>query len=770
MSERHATAPALTARELEIASLIAEGLSDKAIAKRLFRSARTVEYHVLQIRNKLGLENRTQIATWFTRRASGELPDGEPAGPAPDNLPTPLTRFIGRHLELTQVRSLLRATRLLTVTGPGGCGKTRLALEIVSGLRERYAAGTWFVDLSALRDPERMAAEVADQLGSGRAADGGPLDAVLSVLGDDRSARARLLVLDNVEHVVEACGPLAEGLLRSCAPLSVLCTGREPLHVTGEVIWRLGPLGLPEPAPTSPARATASDAVRLFVDRAGLVVPDFALDDRNVTAVVEIVRRLDGIPLALELAAGQLGPLSVERLLDHLDDHFVLAGRRGLVSRQRTMAATIHWSESLLSEAERRLFRRLAVFRGPFTLQAAEAVCGDPDEAGATLEPLSALADKSLVVVGPDGDRYRLLETIRAYAWDRLRDSGELDGVRRRHYDHFLAWSQPTAERLRGPDQATWLARLAEAHDNLRAALDYGREEGLDSVLGFALALERFWFIRGHGGEGRRWLEELVELDDRPTRQRAMALVALAKLTWGRAEPPAPRRSIERSLAIFRQLDDRDGVQLCLNHLGSLALTEGEAARARDLYQECLTLASPAADERTVAFLHGNLGVAAILLHDHDAAQSHLATALAMLRRLGDPYEVANVLTNAGSLERDRGRLAVAAARYLESLDTLRELGASVNLIECLEGIACVAAAGGAHARALRLAAAASALRERLGAPASGVVRRLIPLDPDALRARLPRTTARRAWTSGMGLTLDEVVDLARFERPLQNQ
>jgi len=770
MSERHATAAALTARELEIASLIAEGLSDKAIAKRLFRSARTVEYHVLQIRNKLGLENRTQIATWFTRRASGELPDGEPAGPAPDNLPTPLTRFIGRHLELTQVRSLLRATRLLTVTGPGGCGKTRLALEVVSGLRERYAAGAWFVDLSALRDPERMAAEVADQLGAGRSADGGPLDAVLSVLGADRSARARLLVLDNVEHVVEACGPLAEGLLRSCARLSVLCTGREPLHVTGEVIWRLGPLGLPEPAPTSPARATASDAVRLFVDRAGLVVPDFALDDRNVTAVVEIVRRLDGIPLALELAAGQLGSLSVERLLHHLDDHFVLAGRRGLVSRQRTMAATIHWSESLLSEAERRLFRRLAVFRGPFTPEAAEAVCRDPDDAGSTLEPLSALVDKSLVVVGPDGDRYRLLETIRAYAWDRLRDSGELDGVRRRHYDHFLTWARPTAERLRGPDQATWLARLAEAHDNLRAALDYGRERALDSALGFALALERFWFIRGHGGEGRRWLEELVELDDRPTRQRALALVALAKLTWGRAEPPALRRSIERSLAIFRRLDDRDGVQLCLNHLGSLALTEGRAARARDLYQECLALASPAADERTIAFLHGNLGVAAILLHDHDAAQSHLATALAMLRRLGDPYEVANVLTNAGSLERDRGRLAAAAARYLESLDTLRELGASVNLIECLEGIACVAAARGATARALRLAAAASVLRERLGAPASGVVRRLIPLDLDALRARLPRTTARRAWTSGMGLTLDEIVDLARFERPLQNQ
>jgi len=760
MSERHGTSPALTVREQEIASLIADGLSDKAIAKRLFRSSRTVEYHVLQIRNKLGLENRTQIATWFTRRADPGA--AVPGRPAPNNLPAPLTTFVGRHRELAEVRSLVRTARLVTIAGPGGCGKTRLALQLVAGLLDRYPAGIWFVDVSSLRDPERLAADVAGQLGAEGVDEERPVDGILSVVAAAGAAGPRLLVLDNVEHLVDGCGPLAERLLRACAELTVLCTGREPLHVTGELIWRLGPLALPDAASEAAGRAAEADAVRLFVDRAALADPGFALAGENVAAVVDIVRRLDGIPLALELAAGQLGPISVDQLREHLGHHLPLAGTRGLVSRQRTMAAAIEWSEGLLTEAEHRLFRRLAVFRGAFTLEAACAAHGESRDVAATLGPLSALADKSLVVAGPAPGRYRLLGTIRSHAWGRLRDAGELDAARRRHYDHFLAWAAPAADRLRGRQQVAWVARLAEVNDDLRAALDYGEEHALDSVLGFALALERFWFIRGHGSEGRRRLERLVDLDDRPTRERALALIALAKLTWARADPAVVSRSIERSLAIFETLGDQDGVQLCLNHLGSLALSEGRAARARDLYLQCLRLADPAGDRRGVGFLHGNLGVAAVLLRDHGAAEAHLGTALQILRDVGDPYETANVLTNLGSMELARGRPAAAGGRYRESLDLLSELGPSANLVECLEGIACVAAAGGDAARALRLGAAAAALRQRAGVPASAVVRQLIPLDLDELRGRLPRTTARRAGAAGGALSQEEAVALAR--------
>lgn len=759
MSERHGGTPALTRREREIASLIAEGLPDKAIAQRIFRSPRTVEYHVLQIRNKLGFDNRTQIATWFTREAAA-------APPMPSALPAPLTSFVGRRRELVEAQALLGATRLLTLTGPGGSGKTRLALRIAAEQLDRYPAGVWFADLSAVRDPERVGLEVAGILGAERVRGDRPIDGILSVIGSDRSDRPRLLILDNCEHLVEGCSPLAEAMLQSCSPLRVICTGREPLHVAGETIWRLGPLGLPEPAAATAALAMGSEAVQLFVERARLVDPGFVLEDRIAAAVVEVVRRLDGIPLALELAAAQLGLMTVDRLLRHLDDHFVLSGRRGVVSRQRTMAATIQWSDGLLNDAERRLFHRLGVFSGNFTLDAAEAVCPAPPPDATVLGLLSALIDKSLVVAARDGtDRYGLLATIRSYCRDRLADSGELDDARRRHYAFLLAWVAPATAALRGPDQARWLAEVAETHDDLLAALDHGGQHEPETVMRLGLALERFWFVRGYVGEGRRRLEALLRVAGSPEPEQALVLVALAKLAWRQGDLAAVRWYIERSLGISRRLDDPDGVVRCMTHLGSLCLTEGQPTRARELFQEGLRLAGGRGDERSVAYFHDNLGVAAILLHDHDAAEAHLTTALRIMRGLGDPSEVANVLTNLGSLERDRGRPAEAGARYRESLAMLRALGDSVNLAEGLEGIALVAA-GERPERALRLAAAAAALREGLGVAASIVVRRLIPLDLDALRARLPDAVARDAWAAGRALTFDQAIDLAEQGAP----
>ncbi|HXM57951.1 MAG TPA: LuxR C-terminal-related transcriptional regulator [Candidatus Dormibacteraeota bacterium] len=761
MTRQHGGAPALTARELEVASLIAEGLTDQAIAKRLFRSVRTVESHVLQIRSKLGFENRTQIATWVARRAAGLEDAGDARPPAPNNLPAPVTSFVGRHGELQEVRGLLRATRLLSLVGPGGCGKTRLALEVAAGLLRHYAAGAWFVDLSPLRDVERVPAEVAVRLGAQRLDDEHPLAAILAVLGADQSARRRLLVIDNCEHLLEGCGPLAEGLLQGCPQLTVLATTREPLHVAGEVVWRLGPLTLPGAPPISEPVARESDAVRLFVERAALASPGFRLGGDDVEAIVDVVRRLDGIPLALELAAGHLGTMTVEQLRRHLDEHFVLAGRRGLVSRQRTMAATIQWSYELLDEAERRLHRRLSVISGTFTLEAAAAVAA-LDGPAATLGPLSALVDKSLVVAAPGGTgRYRLLETIRGYGLARLDEAGELEDARRRHHGYFLSLAEPAAAALRGPDQLVWLASLDEAHDDLLAALDYGHDHAPENAPRLALALERFWFIRGHLGEGRRRLEAVIDLPDIAPRPRARVLIALATLAWRQGDTAAVRRHIERGLAISRELDDPDGTYVCLTHLGLLAMREHRPERARDLYLRGLELAGLAGNERGVASLRCNLGVAELLLRDHPAAEAHLTAALAMLRTQGDREEIANALNNLGTLELDRGMPARARERYGESLTLLRAVGDDVRVAEGLEGMACVAGAEGRMDRALQLAGAASALRETLGSPAAEEVRVLIQSRLDALRAAAPARAASRAWAAGRALTSDAAIALA---------
>ncbi|HXM58452.1 MAG TPA: LuxR C-terminal-related transcriptional regulator [Candidatus Dormibacteraeota bacterium] len=397
----------LTERERGIAALVADGLTDRAIAARLRISERTVEGHVLSIRNRLGLANRTQIATWHVRataRSTGSAAAAVPRPSAPNNLPAQRTSFVGRHRELTRLPPLLRSARLLTLAGPGGGGKTRLALELAAGALSRHPDGVWFLDLAPLPDAGALA------------------EAVAAVLPSERW-RA-LLLLDGCEHLVEACGRLVSELLRARPGVSVLCTTRRPLHTAGEVVSRVGPLSLPAPS-AGAVRALDSDAVRLFIDRAALSAPGLDLNDAGVTAVAAIARRLDGLPLALELAAGYAGTVPIADLRRHVDAGFVPAGRRGLASRQRTLAATMDRSYELLAEDERRLFRRLAVLGDEFTADIAEAVCGVAD-AG---DLLRRLVDDSLVSDAGSG-RFRLFETVRAYGLDQLRAHGELDWMR----------------------------------------------------------------------------------------------------------------------------------------------------------------------------------------------------------------------------------------------------------------------------------------------------------------------------------------------------
>jgi predicted ATPase len=425
---------------------------------------------------------------------------------APNNLPTQLSSFVGREKELAEVRRLLKDTRLLTLTGAGGCGKTRLALAAADELVETFEDGVWLVDLAPLSDPSLVPQAIASAPGVREQ----PGRSLTETLSDYLASRKVLLVLDNCEHLIESCAELAEFLLRSCPGLWVLATSREALGIAGEVAWPVPSLSLPDlrrvPNIDSLSRY---EAARLFIDRAEAIKPTFALTEQNAPSVARICYRLDGIPLAIELAAARTKVLSVEEISERLDDCFGLltTGNRTALPRQRTLYATMVWSHELLSEQEQILFRRLSVFAGGFTLQAAEAVCaGDDLERNEVLDLLSHLVDKSLVIMRENstGTRYRLLETVRQYGRERLKESE--DEVEQRHAGFFVGLAEEAEGELSGSDQARWLTLLQSEHDNLRAALSWslGEKRNIELGVRLAAALWLFWFARGYLSEGRR--------------------------------------------------------------------------------------------------------------------------------------------------------------------------------------------------------------------------------------------------------------------------
>jgi predicted ATPase/DNA-binding CsgD family transcriptional regulator len=760
--------PPLSRREREVAVLVAEGLTDREIARRLFISERTAEGHVQQIRNKLGFDNRAQIASWAARQ--GLSPGAAPVRPGalhtPNNLPSHLTSFVGRERELGEIRRLLQRARLLTVTGPGGCGKTRLVVQAAAEVVHRYPDGVWFVDLGPVSDPHVVPRAVAEALGIGEREGVDPLEAVAAELSGARGRRQCLVILDNCEHLVERCAATVDALLGASRQLMFVCTSREPLHLAGEVTWPLQPLAVPE-AVVPVEELGRYEAVRLFVDRAELSDPAFALTDDTAAAVTQLCQRLDGLPLALELAAGHVGLLALDELVRGLERRFSVLWPRAAAPRQRTLSAAIGWSYDLLDGAERRLLRRLAVFRGGFTLEAAEMVCRDPGDGGpGVFELLARLVDKSLVLpVLPRRERYRCLEIIRRYAWERLAESGELEAVARRHLAFFQRLAERAAGELTGPGQPAWLARLGDEHDNLRAALEVGRGADVETRLRLVLALERFWSIRGHVGEGREWVEEALAAATElgATATRARAIDAAARLALHQDDAARARAWLEASLATWRDLGDGGGVQACLANLGVAASKLGDWPAARACFEESLGLARELGNQRAIALLLDNLGVMAAFLDDHDAAQARLEEALATMRSLGDPVRVANSLANLGMLALYRDRPREAADRYAESLRILESLDAPGCLAECLEGFACIAAGRGRAERALRLAGAAAGIRKAIGTPQPPWSRRLEEGWVDRAR-RTVGPGAALAWEDGRRLQGPLLVTLALDE------
>jgi predicted ATPase/DNA-binding XRE family transcriptional regulator len=634
------------------------------------------------------------------------------------NLPAPLTRLIGRERELAQIQDRLTQARLLTLTGTGGVGKTRLALHLAADLVERFADGVWLVELAPVSDSGLVPQAVVAALGVHEEPGRPPLATLTEYL----RPRRLLLVLDNCEHVLLACAALVQALLRADPGITVLATSREPLGITGEVAWRVPPLALPPNGQQAPggrggqrggmdagsaegwdagySRAPDASAdvlgryaaVALFVERATAAQPRFALTDQNAATVTALCRRLDGIPLALELAAPRLRVLSLEQVVARLADRFRLltGGSRAALPRQQTLQALINWSYDLLSEPERALFDRLAVFAGSFTLEAAEAVCsGEGLDLGDILDLLTRLVDKSLVLLdeaaGEEG-RYRLLESLRQYGWQNLRMRGELERWRDRQRDWCLALAERALPELTGPHLAMWLERLEAEHDNLRAALGWaldaqaepaaaGPEGAAVAGLRLAGALMRFWDRRGHFHEGRNWLNRVLAGAGGPPLVRARALYGAARLAYVQGDYAAAHTQVMESLALRRQAGDTRGVAESLTTLGAVAFGQGDYPTARALQQESLVLQRELGEQWGAANNLNSMGVIAMIQGDYPAARARHEEALALCRAVGDPYTIAGSLNNLGNVALHLQDYPTAAALHEEGLALGRRLG-----------------------------------------------------------------------------------------------
>jgi predicted ATPase/DNA-binding CsgD family transcriptional regulator len=607
-----------------------------------------------------------------------------PLQAAPDpgphnNLPAQVSSFIGRDGELAEVRRLLGVSRLITLTGAGGAGKTRLALQVAAGLADRAGDGVWFADLAPLSDPDLVAVTVADVLGV-RCEPGRPaLDTLVEAVG----GRSLLVLLDNCEHLIGACAKLADALLQSCPHLALLATSREPLGIDGERVYRVPSLGTPADG-DDPVAIRASEAVRLLEDRAGQHGATLARDEETASVIGRVCRRLDGIPLAVELAAARLRVMSAAELDARLDQRFALltGGLRAAPPRQQTLRAMVDWSWELLTGPERAVLARLSVFAGGFGLAAAEAVTTGPDvPAEEVLGHLGALVDKSLVQFGDTGTggpvRYRLLETVRQYAAGRLDalDPAAADAARAAHRGYYLALAEAADPELIGPDQAAWLDRLDTELGNLRAAIAFSLAQA-DPEPGLRLAgsLRTYWRARGHATEGADALRTLL---DSPAAQeaalpRARALAAAANLLQQTGSYPIAGEYCQEALAIARAAGDDSLVGELLYVRAWVLLRQGQRGDALPLIESGLGLADRLGESRLTANLLSARAHATYAAGDHAGATRDAAEALRLFRQAGDRQHTASMLGNLGNYELSAGDLDAARRHLAESLDIFR--------------------------------------------------------------------------------------------------
>jgi predicted ATPase/DNA-binding CsgD family transcriptional regulator len=721
------------------------------------------------------------------------------------NLPAQLTPLVGREQEVEEVCALLSSeeTRHLTLTGPGGVGKTRLGIRVAEDLAGEFADGVCFVSLAPIREPNLVVPTIARMLGL-RELGEKPLS---ERLGEYLKERELLLFVDNFEQVVQAAPQVAE-LLADCPRLKVLATSREVLHLSCERVFSVPPLRLPaaEQLPEGIQTLSEYGAVAFFVQRARMAKPAFRLTAENAPVVAEICARLDGMPLAIELAAARLKLISPRAILERLRHRLRLlkGGPQDAPARQKTLRDTIGWSYDLLGAQERELFGRFSVFAGGCTLEAAETVCdGGEDLTEEVLDLLASLMDKSLLnrAEVEDGEgRFWMLEIVKEYALERLDAAGEEEKIRRAHAAHYLAVAEEARPELQGPRQAEWFDRLENEHDNLQAALSWSLEGGnAEMALRLATKLWWFWYKRGHLSEGRRWLEEVLSHSISSTSARAEVLNGAGVLARNQSDYERAQAWLEESLALWRELGEKAGASKVLIDMGTVAGDQGDHSRATAFFEKSLRLKKELGDTWGTALVLGNLGVAAHHRGDLADAAALLEESLALFRVLGDKASIAWTFGTLGEVTEDKGEYEKAAASYQESLllyrtvgdkegiadltrslgriaqiqadygraaklydESLRlytQLGNKLSTAKDLEGVATLHAACGQPEPATRLWAAAEALREEISAPLENIERTKQEALIAAARKSLGEVTFANAWAEGQKLTPEQVLE-----------
>src|SRR5215217_4159750 len=735
------------------------------------------------------------------------------------NLPAPRSSFVGREREMLEVKQELEITRLLTITGAGGSGKTRLALEVSRDLLEEYSDGVWLVKLAPLSEEKLVPKAVAEVLEVPERPEEPLADTLKEVLG----SRELLLVLDNCEHLLEATARLVDVLLDSCPHVRIMATSREGLGVEGELRWPMPPLSTPDPQRSPTLKELESlESARLFLARARNHDPSFAFTPANAQAVAEVCSKLEGIPLAIELAAARVGTLSLEQISQRLEGSLKLLTRGGRTAapRQRTIRETLEWSHKLLYERERKVLRRLSVFAGGWSLEASEVVLSEESIGQSeVLELLSGLVEKSLVIAElsaeSGGVRYRLLDTIRQHALEKLEQSGEIEDVKRAHAEYFLALAEEAEPELIGPREAEWFERLEEELDNFRAALSWASVRG-QAELGLRLAgaLGSFWFWEGHCGEGRGWLEGALTREvPKSALARAKALGAASLMASQLSDYAGAKEAAEEGLRLSKEAGTEDSRRpffvwnspptFFLNRLANVSMEEGDHERARALGEESLALSRQANEAQGIVWSLLILAIAATLRADYEQAERLYAEGLSLARELdsayarflflqnwgwtalleGDPERATVLVEEAVELARERrrgfmgllsrpldnlgwaallgGELGRAKAQFGENLALSKVRGDRGTLLMSLEGLACVAGAEGEDLRAARIFGAAEALMGVIGY-------RLVPqeravLEPyrASVRTRLGEAAWEKAVAEGGALGLDQATEYA---------
>jgi len=766
---------------------------------------------------ELGTEPSTATRRLREQVADGRLtpmqlvgtPQGKPLDPTTHNLPSLRDSFVGRERERLEIKRALAMTRILTLTGTGGSGKTRVAVELARDLVGAYPDGVWLVELAPLSERELVPKAIAMALGVAER----PGELLADTLAEVLRSREMLLIVDNCEHLVETAARLVNILLDSCPHLRVLTTSREALGVKGEVRWVVPPLSVPD----SRCEATVKDlegseSARLFLARARSRDPSFAFTSENAQAVARICRTLEGIPLAIELAAARVKTLSVGQLAERLVDslNLLTSGDRTQTPRQQTLRSTLDWSHDLLSESERKVFRRLSVYAGGWTLDASEAVVsGEGIEEGEVLDLLSELVEKSLVVAeltAGSGVRYRLLEPVRQYALEKLEESREADTVRHRHARYCLTLARELEPKHRGPEEATWLERLEVEHANMRAALSWSLGGG-NRELGvrLAAALWLFWDMRGHLSEGFKWLEEALSDDGgeaEPT-ARASAVYGLGVILASQGDFEWGVEYYKRALALYEELGDqgriaevlasygwltiysnvthaealferslvtaRDSgnqrvVPAVINGLAYIAFEGGNFERARRLREEALALSRDLGNVISAAHILFNMGYTELALGYREQATSLIAEALALGQELRNKELVAGCLLSSGIALMLQGDPERAKAMFARSLILDAEMGSKSGIAEDLESTAGAVGAMGQDLRAARLWGAAMALRETIGIHWGTAERILHEPLLEAARSRLDKALWEAALSEGKAMRLEEAVEYALSE------